>query len=163
QPSERCLLVIEPRLLRGLAAMTIHTAHVALRDLPLDGPPCGAVRYEPRDVVGLLAADVVELEDVGVSFAAVYASPRADVLPSATSAASRNGSASVGCAWIVAATSSTVASRRIASVASAMSSLACGPAMCTPTMRPSFPAVTIFVTPSTSPSASARPDARNGK
>ena len=56
-------------------------------------------------------------------------------LPRAESDASRNVSASVGCAWIVAATSSTVASSRIASVASAISSEACGPTMWTPTMR----------------------------
>src|SRR4026209_424268 len=48
-------------------------------------------------------------------------------LPRATSAASRKVSASVGCAWIVAITSSVVASRRIARAASAISSLACGP------------------------------------
>jgi hypothetical protein len=60
-------------------------------------------------------------------------------------------------------TSSVVASSRIASVASAMSSLACGPTMWTPTMRWSFPAATIFVTPSLSPSARARPDALNEK
>src|SRR5438105_10464672 len=71
-------------------------------------------------------------------------------LPVATSAASRNVSASVGCAWIVAVTSSTVASRRMARVASAISSDACGPAMCTPTMRWSLPAVTIFVVPAVS-------------
>src|SRR5439155_2371384 len=84
-------------------------------------------------------------------------------LPATESAASRKVSASVGCAWIVAMTSSTVASRRIARVASAISSDAWGPAMCTPTMRRSLPAATIFVVPAVSPRATARPDAANGK
>src|SRR4029079_4336917 len=81
--------------------------------------------------------------------------------PIASRAASMTASASVGWAWIVWPTSSTVASSVLPSPNSAISSVASAPRMWTPRISPVSPAATILTSPSGSALACALPVARN--
>src|SRR5512132_2737662 len=76
---------------------------------------------------------------------------------SAASAASWRASDKVGCAWIVRCRSSLLAEYSIASTASAMSSPASGPMMCTPRISSSSCAAMSFTKPAVDSIARARP------
>ena len=84
-----------------------------------------------------------------------------DRAPCAACAASPTASDIVGCAWMVRISSSTVHSRRSASVASATSSVERGPIMCTPRISSYFLSETILTKPSVSPAILARPSTPN--
>src|SRR5207244_6941711 len=84
------------------------------------------------------------------------------VIPCTPSAASITASETVGCACIVRPNSSAVDSSCIATHASAISSVACGPMMCTPKISSYFVSLTTFTNPSSSPMMRALPEALNG-
>src|SRR5690606_9952862 len=81
---------------------------------------------------------------------------------STASAASFVLSLSDGCAWQMRAMSSLLALNSIAITASATSSDAIGPMMCTPRISSVLASATILTKPVVSPSARARPLARKG-
>ena len=72
-------------------------------------------------------------------------------------------SESDGCAWQMRAMSSDEALNAIAITASAISSEAIGPTMCTPSTSSVFASASILTMPVVSPSALALPFARKGK
>src|SRR5581483_11044845 len=69
-------------------------------------------------------------------------------IPSTLPKPSSIASARVGWAWMVNIISSTVASSSMAVTASATSSVACGPMMCTPSTSPYFASATTLMNPS---------------
>ena len=83
--------------------------------------------------------------------------------PSQLRAASITASGSVGWAWIVVASSATVASRAMARPPSAITSDAWGPTKCRPSTSPVLASATTFAKPAVSPMAMARPSAWSWK
>src|SRR5882762_7888754 len=82
---------------------------------------------------------------------------------STASAASFIASESDGCAWQIMPMSSLLARNSMATTASAISSEANAPMMCTPSITSVFASATNFTRPLVSPSARARALAMNGK